>query len=260
MLDQMRPAPGQQTLSGHATAFVRFELAAAQGQATVLGAFPTAVYLELTSRVVIAVLTSDAVALPIGIVLSIESRECPLDDLTGDAAVHADRAVRLGPLKVTVGAGRSARLDPVGQPLGVVVDRARDLLATHPTYHEVEDLSGRPVIQLVGRGPGLTPAGDDFLCGLLAGRVLFGGELDELCSVVTDELARRPAATTSLSRQLLLRACVGEGIDQVREFGRALVSEPTALEERAKALTKIGHTSGIALALGVIEAAEGFLG
>jgi hypothetical protein len=260
MLDRVRAAAGQQTLSGHATAFVRLELAAAQGPAPVLGAFPTAVYLELASGVVIAVLTSDAVALPIGIVLSVESAQRSLDDLIGDVAVDADRALRFGPLRVTVGAGRSARLDPVGQPLPVAVGRARDLLAANPIYQEVADLSSRPVVQLVGRGPGLTPAGDDFLCGLLAGQLLFGSELDELRSVVTDELARRPAATTSLSRQLLLRACVGEGIDQVREFGRALVSEPAALEERLAALSGIGHTSGIALALGVIAAAEGCLG
>jgi hypothetical protein len=260
MLDQVRPAPGQRTLSGHATAFVRLELAAAQGPATVLGAFATAVYLELASGVVIGVLTSDAVALPIGIVLPVESAECPLDDLTGDVAVDADRALRFGPLRVTVGAGRSARLDPVGQPLTVAVGRARALLAAHPTFREVEDLSSRSVAQLVGRGPGLTPAGVDFLCGLVAGLVLFGGELDELRSVVTDELARRPAATTSLSRQLLLRACVGEGIDQVRELGRALVVEPAALEDRLAALSEIGHTSGIALALGVLTAAEGCLG
>jgi hypothetical protein len=54
---------------GSATPFVRGQTQSQVGPVTVLGTFPTAIYLEFPSGAVIAVQTSNAVALPIGVVL-----------------------------------------------------------------------------------------------------------------------------------------------------------------------------------------------
>ena len=55
--------------------------------ADVLGRFATALYLRLAGGEVIALLSSDAVRLPIGLILPTSSREFPLTHLYGQVAV-----------------------------------------------------------------------------------------------------------------------------------------------------------------------------
>jgi Protein of unknown function (DUF2877) len=87
------------------------------------------------------------------------------------------------------------------------------------------------LLDLVGRGPGLTPAGDDLLAGYLAGLVLLHGR-----NGAAQQLAAEAATlTTILSATLLLHASRGE------------VPEPVhAFLERADAIPLLGfgHSSG----------------
>ena len=55
--------------------------------ADVLGRFATALYLRLAGGEVIALLSSDAVRLPIGLILPTSSREFPLTHLSGRVTV-----------------------------------------------------------------------------------------------------------------------------------------------------------------------------
>jgi hypothetical protein len=95
---------------------------------------------------------------------------------------------------------------------------------------------------LAGRGPGLTPAGDDVLCGYIAGLALFHGRRDEAAAI-----ARRTRdRTTALSATLLDHAARGE------------LPEPAhAFLERGDAATldRFGHSSGRCLRLGLTIAA-----
>jgi hypothetical protein len=59
---------------------------------------------------------------------------------------------------------------------------------------------------LAGRGPGLTPDGDDFITGYAAGLVLLHGKADEAMSLAEAAAAR----TTSLAATLLRHAARGE--------------------------------------------------
>jgi uncharacterized protein DUF2877 len=113
---------------------------------------------------------------------------------------------------------------------------------------------------LLGNGPGLTPSGDDVLAGFLAGAAAFGLDASELREAIAD-LA--PARTTALSAALLWHAARGECIDEVAAVAavltdhRSIGAEQT--ERAVSQLRSVGHTSGAALALGLVTAAEGAL-
>lgn len=95
--------------------------------------------------------------------------------------------------------------------------------------------------RLVGRGEGLTPLGDDLLCGWLALHRSVGVPTPEIDAAVRASLPR----TTLLSATLLDCALHGEVLPQFAAYVAALATphEPTA----AAALAAVGHTSGAGL-------------
>jgi hypothetical protein len=101
------------------------------------------------------------------------------------------------------------------------------------------------VADLVGRGDGLTPLGDDVLCGWLAAHRAAGVETP----AVDDAVRRALARTTTLSATLLECALAGECPDAVAAYLRDL-GTPRESATRA-ALTALGHSSGAGLAHGV---------
>lgn len=252
-----------------ATPGVRRQLAGPSGPALVLGAFPTAVYLQLPAGSVIAVLTSDAVALPIGLVLDRHSRQLPLTARGRDGWL-ADGVLRLADLELRVGSLRSARQPRLPAPFGQQLSVARQALSDQTGWEEFGPLArdvvtgagaaeqaDSAVAALLGRGPGLTPAGDDLLCGMLAGAQAFGQPFQAVRQALTAQLNGRPRATTSLSRQLLLSALAGESIAQLRDFAAALCQpDPAAVRIAAAALAGVGHSSGVALGAGLLLIAD----
>lgn len=92
--------------------------------------------------------------------------------------------------------------------------------------------------RLAGRGGGLTPSGDDVLCGYVAGLVLWHNRAGEAAAIATAAAAR----TTLLSATLLRHAARGE------------LPEPAhTLLERGdpEPLRRFGHSSGRAILLGL---------
>ena len=105
---------------------------------------------------------------------------------------------------------------------------------------------------LLGRGPGLTPSGDDLLSGFLAAMRLLGGDV-----VVTDACAARitalsPCRTTALSATLLRLAAGGQVPGEVAGLLCALADGQPELEAAVARLCAVGHTSGVDLAWGVL--------
>ncbi len=97
---------------------------------------------------------------------------------------------------------------------------------------------------LAGLGPGLTPAGDDFILGaILAARIIHP---EELANILTKELAEAAAPlTTSLSAAWLRAAGRGEAGVMWHNFFAALSSgDQMAVQNAAVRLLAIGHTSG----------------
>ena len=118
------------------------------------------------------------------------------------------------------------------------------------------DRNGSPgeidVAALVGRGDGLTPYGDDVLCGWLAVHRSAGLATPEVDAAVR-ALADR---TTLLSATLLDCAVHGEVIPEFAAWVGAL---GTALEgTRAATLARVGHTSGRGLLEGATRAMAGW--
>lgn len=118
----------------------------------------------------------------------------------------------------------------------------------------------RAVRGLLGLGPGLTPAGDDFLTGLAVVVAQPGSRNPLFGRIARDVVARHPGRTTLLSRTTLREALAGRARENVLDLLRRLLrpggGEPAQLAEQlrgpVKAVVGIGHTSGTDLVSGVL--------
>jgi len=113
---------------------------------------------------------------------------------------------------------------------------------------------------LLGRGPGLTPLGDDVLAGAVAAALLLGeaaghDRLYRLAAAVAPGLcAAARERTTALSATLLRHACRGEVDDASAGLLQALCGQGD-LSEALGALLAVGHSSGRGLATGILAGA-----
>lgn len=112
------------------------------------------------------------------------------------------------------------------------------------------------VLWLVGRGPGLTPSGDDMLVGLLAllsatGRLHPDGQ-GWLRALLLTEGAR---LTTEIALEYLLAAMSGAYASAVIDLVTALDRGPRAVRAARAHLLHHGHTSGCDLLIGLQGAA-----
>jgi len=94
---------------------------------------------------------------------------------------------------------------------------------------------------LIGKGGGLTPLGDDVVCGWLAVLVATDHLTDDVTAAVRGTLDR----TTLLSATLLDCALHGEVLPEFAAYVAALGTP--AEDAAATALMAIGHTSGAGL-------------
>lgn len=250
-------------IAAAASSALRSVLAGPAQPARLLGAGPAALYLETArERAVLAVLTHDAVRLPCGVVLPATRAELPLTAVA--PAAGADCTIgdgqlgwtgRAGPVVVDIVREWPVVRISAGEPVPAAMRAARAALPSRPGG----PLGGPGAIPgpaiaagLLGRGPGLTPEGDDLLAGLLLGCLAFGGPASSLRAAVE---SLGPARTTSLSAALLWHAARGECIGEVAAFAAALAGRGP-VDSAASRLLGVGHTSGAALALGLVLAAE----
>jgi uncharacterized protein DUF2877 len=148
---------------------------------------------------------------------------------------------------------RAPRLDSVRVPtaspaaaMGTPRSRGAGLVPALASLGEVPGgIDAAAVDDLVGRGDGLTPLGDDVLCGWLVAHRAAGVATPSVDDAVRLALPR----TTTLSATLLECALAGECADLVSGYLRAIGTR-RRLEARA-ALESLGHSSGAGLAHGV---------
>lgn len=157
------------------------------------------------------------------------------------------RAPRLDAARIPQTSPVAAQGTPRPRGAGLVAVLEPDVAA----LPEVRLLDADAVPQLVGHGPGLTPLGDDVLCGWLAAHRAAGVETP----AVDDAVRRALDRTSTVSATLLACALAGEVADPVAGYLRAL-GTPRARAARAALLT-LGHTSGAGLAHGVDLALAG---
>ena len=193
---------------------------APDGPVTVLHHGPDAVYLDVGGWCV-GVVGSRATAVP-----------CALRTSLVTLPAVAVAGVRSGVL----------HLDGVALTIGRLVDvSVPHLRATGPGG----GLSADDVAGLVGRGDGLTPYGDDLLCGWIALHRAAGLETPEIDAAVRSLVSR----TTMLSATLLDCALHGEVIPEFAAYVASLGTSRDRSSARA-ALTRVGHSSGRGLLAG----------
>lgn len=257
----------------------------------VLAAFPTCLYLGLGAHSdVLAVLASDALALPIGLQLAEPSTALRWGVGAGDSVLVGAGRVRLPhaefvasrlarPTRVRPGARRPGAAGLLPEP-GVLGELVGQLVADALAGRRVE-----PGVQgLVGAGQGLTPSGDDALCGALLALVAAGSaigpgggpDVGRALSTVRSAVRAALGRTTSLSAALLVAAGDGYGTPEVTRLVAALQVGPTvaarsqdpsvavvaAVADLLAPVLAIGHSSGhdlvsgLAGALLALDAAE----
>lgn len=269
--------------------------AAVSGQARrcrVLAAFPACVYLDLGAHDrVLAVLAADAVALPIGLHLTAGSAQVAWGVEPGHEVVVGAGRVQLPRLDIVAARiRRPERVRPArwaahrSELATLLTAHVETELTGHAMLSELahqltsDALAGRPVDNgvrgLVGAGRGLTPSGDDVLCGVLLTLAAVDDERARRALVaVRTAVSARVRSTTSLAAALLAAAATGYAVpDVVRLVNLAVAAgsndgpdahapapapadpasvlspDPAAVLDRVLA---IGHSSGSDLVAGV---------
>jgi hypothetical protein len=170
-----------------------------------------------------------------------------LRDLLGEHAAHCESEF----LAAVLGVKRPA------SPLGERVTRILPELALAARAGEREEALTR-IARLVGLGPGLTPAGDDFIIGWLAGLALGAGTpaglefLHAMCAGV----APLRHQTTVVSRQHLEDSCALMFSERLSDVCVAIAAgaAQAMLAERVAGQLGVGATSGADAAAGLLFA------
>lgn len=253
-------------LAAAAPLWVRDLLARHNGEATVVHAGRDALYLALDAHVV-AVTARTAIQVPCALRTTLATTAhltapAPLpppgtrvrvDDRGlhfSGATVHIGRIVdtTAPPIDPTTAPAMARRLATAWGP---GQQRVRAELP-HDALQSLIAADPGAAIALLGRGSGLTPVGDDVLCGWLA--TLVAASYPGVAPTAERVVALAPQRTTALSATLLRRSVHAEVVPQ---FGRLLTalthpSNDTADPSDAlSSVTRIGHTSGDGLVLGL---------
>ena len=97
---------------------------------------------------------------------------------------------------------------------------------------------------LIGLGPGLTPSGDDFLCGAMAA-LHYVGRRDVAARLAAAVLPTAQTATSLISASYLRCAAQGEASEVLFEALECLLEGGQfGLQTRLDAIEVVGHTSG----------------
>lgn len=267
------PTPTPQRVAGVASVAIH-GLLTVPGTATVLGTSGYAVWLSVEDSVVV-VSTRDATRLPNGIEIASRSGDNPFQHVHHGAPVDIGfgRIVLEG-LTVTIGRWwdpRPVLPDITPHELGAAIAK---LPATVP---DVESDGLREALRafspnrlitaarpLIGKGSGLTPEGDDYLAGAIAGvRILsqaLGHETaTQMLDRVANPLARlADARTTTFSSALIQHALRGQVAAPAGSLLRALAGRGDVAPAH-RVLSRVGHSSGPALAAGIVLGAQSLI-
>ena len=161
--------------------------------------------------------------------------------------------------------GLEGRLAIVTKVAGRKAWRHSAFIARDVTSHLARDshLLADVLAKAVGRGPGLTPAGDDVLVGILA--VLALPQSGDPGHVARNALTRLLPAllpkTTSLSAYLVRQAMEGHCSKALCDLLCALAAGSSAVDlmRTITGILATGATSGADMCMGIAAAATGFL-
>ncbi len=277
-----------------ASVLVREVLVGPVRSAAVVATGRSATYLDVDGRL-LAVVAHEAVRLPCAVVLAGDARPPAGPGVTVGAGAIRDGGRRIvvnrwfdprvrvacldaAAVGTLVAAVRARPRPDALLPADAVARLASGLAAGHglaagdrrdagdrrvpEARTDVNDMHAT-VAALVGRGSGLTPAGDDLLAGALAALRAVGSAAADALGAAVRNLA--PGRTTRLSAALLAAADAGAAIPQAEAVLRALAPAGAATRRAAARddlvgavgrLLGVGHTSGWCLAAGLAVGAS----
>ena len=125
------------------------------------------------------------------------------------------------------------------------ISQALPMLARATDHNDVTSVA-TAVARLVGLGPGLTPAGDDFIAGYLAALWSRAGcdrGIDAMLQPLADALAPLFLCTNAISRQMLSDAAHGRFAERLVDVTKALAGAGNVADATVHALAN-GHSSG----------------
>ena len=251
----------------------------------VLAVFPRAIY-AIAGDDLLVVATADGIHQPNGAVVRPTSLERPF------AGVRAGQHGRVGDHRLTVEAlqvtvarwweptPRLAPFDPsvLADRAAIAAVRVRSVAGELPAMLRRPltavvaglaaadpDIAFDAAIRLVGAGPGLTPAGDDLMAGVVSGTLLLAsgrsgsgrsgsGRVSTAAAALGARIAAAaPGRTTTISAALLQHAARAEVAVPAARFLHALTGR-VDIVTATDGLLAVGSTSGRDLAVGMLAA------
>ena len=133
---------------------------------------------------------------------------------------------------------------------------ANDVALTSAAESLAAGRADEAVTHWLGRGPGLTPSGDDVLAGMITALRFVGAVDSSRIGPLRESVdAAAGRLTTDLSAEYLHYACRGMAGGMVRDMLVALDrSDPTGVLDALDLLGRHGDTSGMDCALGIVLA------
>jgi hypothetical protein len=98
--------------------------------------------------------------------------------------------------------------------------------------------------KIKGSGKGLTPAGDDFICGMLYAINVIG-QLKKVDTLkLRNEIYKAAESNNDISRTMIYHASVGAYFNKFKNFQFALFNDQKKIDKYIDTLIKTGETSG----------------
>ncbi len=123
----------------------------------------------------------------------------------------------------------------------LVATAAKNRLTACNTFMKATDYekASEELVSLIGLGVGLTPSGDDFLCGVLAGLILTGNSDQTFTSILKERISLRLNNTNDISRTFLRCALSSHFSKPIKDL-----VFPASAEDIQASFEAVGHTSG----------------
>lgn len=263
------PAPIR--VPGVASTAIRDLISGPGKTATVLGTSSHAIWILLGDDVVVAS-DQDATRLPNGVEVAVEADTDVFGSVQyGSFASIDGGCITVGGLTIDVvrwwnprpalpHVSSSALATAISDLPSVVPAVDGERLRAALTARSPEALLEAAAV-LVGLGPGLTPEGDDYLAGALAAARTLGVAVRDTDTIRMLDGALTPMSrlarerTTAFSAALIEHAIRGNVAAPAGAFLRSLVGRGDVRHSH-RLLLEVGHSSGPALAAGVVLGAQ----
>ncbi len=189
---------------------------------------------------------------------SFQNTECIQTMLKGALSFSSIQSLKEN-LETVIFASHTGGFDTIFQnnknpdiPLpSLILEGARTYMSQ--AYYSILDKdytsSSSSLCRLIGLGTGLTPSGDDFLCGLLAGLILTGQEASPFSLLLKEEIRKNLSNTNDISQAFLRCALRNQFSCPVL----ALANMPN-VPSIHHSFKQIGHSSGIDTLCGILFA------